>query len=42
MDRYLAEDGDLLLDGPSDLPLLPLLLLPLLTDSVSVSGVCRN
>ena len=28
MDRYLAEDGDLLLDGRSDLPLLPLPLLP--------------
>ena len=34
MERYLAEDGDLMWDGPSDLPLLPLPLLPLPADSV--------
>ena len=38
MDRYLAEDGDLLLDGPSDLPLLPLPLLPLPADGVRSPG----
>ena len=34
MDRYLAEVGDLLLGGPSDLPMLPLPLLPLPADCV--------
>ena len=34
MDRILAEDGDLALDGSSDLPSLPLLLLPIPTQRV--------
>ena len=34
VDRYLVEDGDLLLDDSSDLPLLPLPLLPLPADDV--------
>ena len=34
MDRILAEDGDLALDGSSDLPSLPLLLLPIQTQRV--------
>ena len=34
MDRFLAEDGDLLLDCSSDLPMLPLPLLPIPASSV--------
>ena len=34
MDRILAEDGDLVLDGSLDLPSLPLLLLPVPTQRV--------
>ena len=40
MDRILAEDGDLALDGSSDFPSLPLLLLPIPTQPCSLSGTC--